>query len=243
MSALAVGCPLPEISKSPTFGKKVAILGGSFDPITDGHLKCACEIIHARNADEVWIVPCGTRPDKPSLRTPYLHRLTMCHLAVNTSFGSHFPIFVCDIEMNEPEALACYHLMAKLQSDYPHHNFSFVIGADLVADLKSWDAPGVDKAGNWLYEHTSFLVMQRPGYVLPPDLPANFELLTALSGTEIVTENVSSSEIRRRIGGEKINYGDVERVELQSGRLDMVDGLLTPSVLAHIIRYRLYQND
>eukprot|EP00966_Prymnesium_polylepis_P024222 557917-Prymnesium_polylepis.2 len=34
----------------------VAVLGGSFDPITDGHLKCACEIVHARMADEVWIV-------------------------------------------------------------------------------------------------------------------------------------------------------------------------------------------
>ena len=123
----------------------------------------------------------------------------------------------------------------------------------------------MDKAGNWLYEHTSFLVrtcalsasvsgqtcrsllaflhlqvMQRPGYVLPPDLPANFELLTALSGTEIVTENVSSSEIRRRIGGEKINYGDVERVELQSGRLDMVDGLLTPSVRNFILLVSIF---
>ena len=81
--------------------KRIAVYGGAFDPITDGHLKCACEIIHARAADEVWIVPCGTRPDKPSLRTPYLHRLIMCHLAVDTSFGSTFPIRVCDIEMAE----------------------------------------------------------------------------------------------------------------------------------------------
>ena len=84
--------------------KRIAVYGGAFDPITDGHLKCACEIIHARAADEVWIVPCGTRPDKPSLRTPYLHRLIMCHLAVDTSFGSTFPIRVCDIEMGEPAA-------------------------------------------------------------------------------------------------------------------------------------------
>ena len=82
-------------------GKRVAILGGSFDPITTGHLKVACEIVHTRKADEVWIVPCGKRPDKPSLRTPYMHRLLMCHLAVNTTFGSSFPIRVCDMEMEE----------------------------------------------------------------------------------------------------------------------------------------------
>ena len=34
--------------------KRVAILGGSFNPITDGHLKMAAEVIHARAADEVW---------------------------------------------------------------------------------------------------------------------------------------------------------------------------------------------
>ena len=86
---------------SPSRNTRIAVLGGSFDPITDGHLKCACEIIHARKAQEVWIVPCGTRPDKPSLKTPYMHRLIMCHLAVNTTFGSSFPIRVCDIEMAE----------------------------------------------------------------------------------------------------------------------------------------------
>ena len=46
-------------------GRRIAVLGGSFDPITTGHLKVACEIIHTRKADEAWIVPCGARPDKP----------------------------------------------------------------------------------------------------------------------------------------------------------------------------------
>lgn len=44
--------------------KRVAVYGGSFNPITNAHLNCAAEIIHSKLADEVWIVPCGTRPDK-----------------------------------------------------------------------------------------------------------------------------------------------------------------------------------
>ena len=39
----------------------VALLGGTFDPITDGHLKMAAEVIHSGLADIVWIVPCGPR--------------------------------------------------------------------------------------------------------------------------------------------------------------------------------------
>lgn len=173
-------------------GKRVAVLGGSFDPITTGHLKVACEIIHARKADEVWIVPCGVRPDKPSLKTPYMHRLLMCHLAVNTTFGSSFPIRVCDIEGAEKSALATYHLMQRLRNEYPTKTFLFVIGADLLETLKTWEAPGVPNAGQRLWNECDFLLMERPGYEIPSDLPSNFTLLTGA-----LKEETSSSEIRR----------------------------------------------
>jgi hypothetical protein len=109
----------PQFHVSPVKKRtRVAVLGGSFDPITDGHLKMACEIINSRCADEVWIVPCGPRPDKPSLRTPVFHRYIMCHLAVNTTFGARYPVKVCDFEVHEPKALATFHLMARLKREY-----------------------------------------------------------------------------------------------------------------------------
>ena len=77
-----------------------------------------------------------------------------------------------------------------------------------------------------------------------------------------MTENVSSTEIRKRI---TMNFGELEREELSQGHFQMVrdraeiaprsrrggrgeggcaraqvDGLLTPAVLAHIIRNQLY---
>jgi len=219
--------------------KRIAVLGGSFDPITDGHLKCACEIVHARVADEVWLVPCGKRPDKPSLRTAYLHRLTMCHLAVNTSFGSSFPIFVCDIEMGEEQALSTWHLMKRLAEEYPEPLFFFVLGADLVSgagSIREWGAPGIPDAGERLYRgEGQFILLDRPGFPVPPDLPPNFIRLKPLKGTQLITEDVSSSEIRRRM-----NIDDRDKAEMGRGNFMMVDGLLSPAVLAHIIRYRIY---
>lgn len=211
---------------------RVAILGGSFDPITTGHLKVACEIVHTGMAAEVWIVPCGVRPDKPSLKTPYMHRLLMCHLAVNTSFSSTFPIRVCDVEMAEPAALATYHLMARFQSLYPNKSFRFVIGADLLSDIQSWEAPGVPNAGELLYKECDFIVVDRPGFVLPEGMPSNFQLLASVNGATVVTEETSSSEIRRRIGSMAADH--------TAGNYMMVDGLLNAAVLAHIIRYGLY---
>ena len=147
-----------------------------------------------------------------------------------------------------------------------------------------------------LWNECNFLVLDRPGYEIPDNLPPNFIELTALAGSKIVTEEVpsprtrtrtrsstqttnlgprtraqafgpkpyrsrqvSSSEIRRRISkpkpqqhgaGERVRrqssaFGESEKHEIEQamssgGNFEMVDGLLTPAVLAHIIRYRLY---
>ena len=44
---------------------KVALLGGSFDPPTISHLQLASETLNVcPEINEVWLIPCGTRPDK-----------------------------------------------------------------------------------------------------------------------------------------------------------------------------------
>ena len=98
--------------------------------------------VHSKLADEVWITPCGARPDKPSLRTPGLHRLIMCHLAVDTTFGSRFGVKVCDIEMAYPRNVPTVVLMRRLKEKHPSYDFSFVVGSDLIDSLHEWDAPG-----------------------------------------------------------------------------------------------------
>ena len=45
---------------------------------TNSHLTCAAEIINSGSADEVWLVPCGPRDDKPYLKTSPLDRYCMC---------------------------------------------------------------------------------------------------------------------------------------------------------------------
>ena len=45
--------------------KNIAVLGGSFDPPTISHLQLASETLNVCPLiDEVWIIPCGERPDK-----------------------------------------------------------------------------------------------------------------------------------------------------------------------------------
>lgn len=207
--------------------KRVALLGGSFDPITDAHLKCAAEIIHCGVADEVWVVPCGARPDKPSLTRTCLDRLTMCHLAVNTAFTPGFPVLVSDIELHEPKALPTWDLLQKLKRDRPDILPLFVIGTDLVKDLKAWDE------GERLFAEESFIVINRPGFALDlHSLPPHATWLSHPGGAfTLVGMELASSEVRKRL---KHATAD------GSTNYAMIEGLVPPAVLAHIARYKLY---
>lgn len=250
--------------------KRIAIFGGSFNPITNAHLNCAAEIIHSKLADEVWITPCGTRPDKPSLRTPSLHRLIMCHLAVDTTFGSRFGVKVCDEEMQAPRNIPTIVLMRRLKTRYPNYEFSFVVGSDLIPTLHEWEASGceghweeIPDAGRQFIAENHFLVIDRPGEFEEGTSPLtdNFEMISAgleARGSRLTETLLSSSEVRRRMtrrgaddivryglrrGGSEDPGGANEAVTFSKSWYDEVEGLVPPSVLGHIVRYGLYSNN
>jgi nicotinate-nucleotide adenylyltransferase len=195
--------------------KRIAVFGGSFDPITDAHLKVMAEIIHAKMADEVWVVPCGPRKDKNLIASP-LDRLIMCYLAIDSSFGSHFPALVKNTEIFEKEAIPTYHLMQRLQKENPHFSFQFVVGSDLITQIKNWHE------GEKFWQEGHLLVIPRPGYERKK-LPKNFTWLAA-PDLQLAHTQLTSTEIRKRL----------------SKDFSLVDGLIPPPVLAHIIRYKLY---
>jgi len=205
-------------------------------------------------ADEVWITPCGSRPDKPSLKTSGLHRLIMCHLAVDTSFGSRFGVKVCDEEIHQPRNVPSLILMRRLKANHPNFDFSFVVGSDLIPTLHEWEAPampgfwdGVRDAGRRFMEECEFLVIDRPGSELTETLPENFVLIApALKarGSQLTETHLSSSEVRHRMLGadDIVRYG-LRRERREGSWYDEAEGLVPPSVLGHIVRYGLYARE
>ena len=106
----------------------------------------AAEVVHAKLADAVWVVPCGPRPDKPSLKTHVYDRFIMCHNAVTTSFSADFPLQVDGIEINKAQALETPELLLRLEEKHPNIEFRFVAGSDLLPEIKSW---GGDDYKDW----------------------------------------------------------------------------------------------
>jgi len=84
-----------EILSDGSIKKKIAVLGGSFDPPTIAHVQCAAEVYNnCDDVDEVWIIPCGDGRDDKSLKTPGFHRLEMLKLILRDIIGEEVPIKV-----------------------------------------------------------------------------------------------------------------------------------------------------
>ena len=70
---------------------KVGILGGTFDPIHNGHVSLALSMQKAKGLDEVWFVVAGINPLKQKKDTaPAHHRIAMVKRAIET-----YPGFKC----------------------------------------------------------------------------------------------------------------------------------------------------
>ena len=83
------------------------------------HLQCASEALHAAELDEVWMVPCGSRPDKPSLRTPAATRLAMVEQAIADTFPEGCPVKAHDIEVQNGPSIPTYFMILELEQRYP----------------------------------------------------------------------------------------------------------------------------
>lgn len=173
----------------------------------------------------------------------------MCQLAVNTAFQTNFPVKVSDIEVHEPKALSTYHLLKQMKRKFPQHDFFFVLGSDLLDSIHTWTADGVEDAGQKLVAENQFIVAQRPGYEIREDLASNFIVLRHSAALQ----QISSTEVRARFALEssatavlpqkKFNFSaGVKKKSTIPEESDFLrtEGLVPPAVLAHIIRYNLY---
>ena len=119
---------------------KIGILGGSFDPIHNGHLNMALKSYEQYDLDEVWLIPNGNAPHKDSDKmADASDRLAMCELvAVEYPF-----LKTCDIEITSKEYSYTYITVTKLQERYPEHDFYFIMGADSLDYFEKWRKPEV----------------------------------------------------------------------------------------------------
>lgn len=136
--------------------KKIGILGGSFDPIHNGHLKLASQALIENNLDFVFIMPAKHNPfkaDKEMVGDE--HRLNMIKLAIKDK------PYLCllENEIKGQEISYTYDTMVSLKEDFVDCQLYFIVGLDSFLSLETW------YKGPELLKNVSFIVSLRPGYV------------------------------------------------------------------------------
>ena len=159
-------------------------MGGTFDPIHNGHLVAASEVAHAFGLDEVVFVPTG-QPWQKSDVTDSEDRYLMAVIA--TASNPEFTVSRVDIDRTGPTYTI--DTLRDLKAARPDADLFFISGADAVAQILSWR----DHDGLWDLAH--FIAVSRPGHVLDTtSIPAD-----DVSQLEVPALSISSTDVRARV--------------------------------------------
>jgi nicotinate-nucleotide adenylyltransferase len=167
-------------------------MGGTFDPIHNGHLVAASEVADLFELDEVVFVPTG-QPWQKHHRyvTAAEDRYLMTVIA--TASNPRFSVSRVDIDRGGPTYTK--DTLRDLRALNPDAELYFITGADALASILSWQ--------NWeeMFSIAKFVAVSRPGYDLDgshiadalKELPAD-----ALTMVEVPALAISSTDCRKR---------------------------------------------
>lgn len=117
---------------------KIGIMGGTFDPIHNGHLLLAKQAKEEYRLDEVWFMPSGQPPHKKDHPvTAAKERCAMVRLAIDGIPGFVFS----DMEIRRVGNTYTAQTLSELNETYPQHEFFFIIGADSLYEIETWYHP------------------------------------------------------------------------------------------------------
>lgn len=174
---------------------RIGLMGGTFDPIHNGHLVCAEEAVHQFGLSEVIFIPAGTPWQKQSV-SPAEDRYMMTVLATQTN-----PRFsVSRVEIDRGGETYTLDTLQTLKGFYGDSaDLFFITGADAVLQILSWRAP------ESVLEAAHFIAASRPEYDLSKLTDPRFE--GRVSFMQIPALAISSTDIRSRVAsGRPIRY-------------------------------------
>lgn len=164
---------------------RLGIMGGTFDPVHNGHLSAASEVASLFGLDEVVFVPTGQpwQKVKKTVSPPedrYL--MTVIATASNPRFS------VSRVDIDRPGPTYTIDTLQDLRKQYPHAELFFITGADALQQILGW------KDHQEMFDLAHFIGVTRPGYHLDDTgLPEGTVTLV-----EVPALAISSTDCRER---------------------------------------------
>ena len=200
---------------------KVGIMGGTFNPIHEGHLMIARTARKAAQLDQVVFLPSGQPPHKRDLLlASATNRLSMTILAVNGQEG----FAASDMEVFREGTTYTVDTIRQMRAESPGVELYYIIGGDTLFQLRTWRTP--DQIADAL--NGGLIVVPRPGADRNELEKEAAALYDELGFRTVIADEcgpeISSTEIRNRID-----------------KGQSTEGMLPQMVAEYIAQHGLYQ--
>jgi nicotinate-nucleotide adenylyltransferase len=198
--------------------KKIGIMGGTFDPIHNGHIKLALKAYESLNLDKVLFLPSGRSYMKKNVLAAD-KRVAMVELAI-----SKYPQFeISLIEVNKKGNSYTCETLSDLNAMYEDTEFYFIIGADSLFQIEKWYNP------EKIFKLSKLVCTVRDEYDLATIKKKGIEL--SRLGADIIYMDIP-----------KIDISSTEiRAKVKRGL--PVNDFVPQAVADYIIQERLYEED
>lgn len=165
---------------------KIGIYGGSFNPIHNGHIALARQMLRNLPLDEVWMMVSPQNPLKQS-DSDLLDDRKRWEMT-EAALRDEEKLKACALEFNLPKPSYTWRTLQALSNEHPDDRFTLIIGADNWQLFPRW------YHSDDILRHYSIAIYPRTGFpVSVADLPEGVTLVN----TELY--DISSTDIRRRI--------------------------------------------
>ncbi|MDX1672597.1 MAG: nicotinate (nicotinamide) nucleotide adenylyltransferase, partial [Balneolaceae bacterium] len=165
----------------------IGLLGGTFDPVHNGHLAIARSFLSHTLIEQLWVILSPDPPHKTDLpRAPFERRLEMLEAA----FGEFNGVKISTIEQNLSRPSYTIQTVRHLKKKYPEQPFYLCIGEDSLREFHTW------YRYRDLLKECELLVARRPGL---SSEDVDQEIMDRAHFVDHQPVEVSSTEIRNRI--------------------------------------------
>lgn len=193
-------------------GRKIGLMGGSFDPVHHGHLLACREAKVRFQLDRLILLPAAQTPRKSAAeQAAGHHRAAMLRAAT----AGDPALEVSDFELDRGGVSYTVESVRHFRQHFPHDHLFWIIGADQVPHLERW------RSIEEIAKMVEIIVISRPGHAIAsaPAIPG-----LVLHHVDGLSRDLGSTALRNRLRQNQ-----------------PVDGMIPPEVIVYIGQNELYQ--
>ena len=219
--------------------KRIAIYGGTFDPVHTGHTEIARRVTQLFEIDKFLFVPARVAPHKFDREvSPALHRYAMLALATK----SEPRLYISTFELDGPGRQYTVDTLSYFRTQFgTSTDLFFVMGADSWNEITTWH--------EWrrLMTLSNLVVVTRPGYDIRTE-QVNAEAAARVVDLRESKKGDGPIAITRKV--QKVFFTDLVMLDISATDIrrasekvsDELNSLVAGDVAEYIRKYQLYRN-